>query len=132
LWTVIPLCIFLFVLFGVSVFSLAEGMMRSSGAYQLALDKASQSSCVIASIGTPLKPGWFISGSINLNNSNGEANLSIPVRGPGGKGEINVEATKTNGLWRVKSLDFEGDNGRMQLIPEPPGGACVIVNPSDR
>jgi len=86
----------------------------------------------MAAIGAPLKPGWFISGSIDLHNSDGEANLSIPVRGPGGKGEINVEAVKTNGLWRVKSLDFEGDNGRMQIIPESPGAACAIVNPAYR
>jgi hypothetical protein len=132
LWTAIPVCLGIAGLFVGSVFYFIESMMRSSGAYQMALDKASRSPCVVNAIGTPLKTGVFISGNIDLHNSDGGANLSIPVTGPRGKGDIEVEAEKANGIWRITALDFEGKDGRMQLIPEPMGATCAIVNPAYR
>ena len=104
--------------------------MRSSGAYELALDKASQSPCVTNALGTPLKPGWFISGSVNVHNSDGDADLSIPITGPAGKATIHAVASKAAGIWQINSLDMEDKDGRIQLIPAPASGGCTILNPS--
>ena len=121
-----------FGLFLLSLMFAVEAMMHSSEAFQMALDIAQRSPCVVNAIGTPLKPGWFVSGSTNSQGSTGSAELSVPVRGPKGKGDLNLQAKKVDGAWHIISLEFEGSNGRLKLIPGPAGAACDTVNPTYR
>ena len=121
-----------FGVFLVSLFFGVTSMMRSSDAYRMTLEAGGASPCVINSIGTPLKPGWWITGGIETHDNDGSANLVIPIRGPKGNGELSFESKKADGVWHIQSLDFESGNGRMQLIPEPAGAACAIVNPTYR
>jgi hypothetical protein len=115
-------------LFVCAVLFIVQAMVHSSAAYRMALHTAEASTCVVNDIGMPLKPGWFASGKTTVEDSRGSAELSIPVSGPKGEGKLRTEAKRQDGVWKITSLEFENDNGRMQLIPEPGGSVCQLVN----
>ena len=51
-----------------------------------------------------IRPGIMPTGSINVENQRGEADLDIPISGPGGSGSIHVRATKEAGGWTIDVL----------------------------
>ncbi|MET0280976.1 MAG: cytochrome c oxidase assembly factor Coa1 family protein, partial [Steroidobacteraceae bacterium] len=61
------------------VISLVFGMIKSSDAYILALQRVHASPAATAALGTPIREGWFTMGNIEVNGPTGEANLQIPV-----------------------------------------------------
>jgi len=113
--------IVLFLAFVAAVFGIVETSFRSSGPYTHALALAQASSQVSDKIGRPLMPGWFVEGSININGDSGDADISIPISGPRGKGEIYVVANKIAGVWQYKTLQVEvnGQPDRIDLLQAP-------------
>lgn len=84
------------------------GSMRSSWAYQEGIELASTHPDVAAVLGEPITSGWFITGSINFSGTSGNADLSIPLRGPNGRGTLYVVASRSEGEWSM-------DRARVQL-----------------
>lgn len=124
-WFVPSGCLTVIVLvlaFIAGVFGIVEASIRSSGPYTHALAQAQASSQVSERLGQPLKPGWLVSGSINVNGDSGDADISIPISGPKGKGEIYVVANKIAGVWQYKTLQVEidGQPDRIDLLQAPP------------
>ncbi len=66
---------------------------------------------MIQKLGEPLKRGWLVTGSIKLNNADGNADLSIPVSGPKGSGRVHIKASKAAGRWTVEQLTVTPDDG---------------------
>ncbi len=97
--------ILLFCAFIAVVFTAASGMMKSSDAYKAGLARAQASAAVTEALGSPIAPGWFTSGSVNLTGGSGEAHLEIPISGPKGKGTVYVEGTKSAGEWTYSKLE---------------------------
>jgi len=95
----------------------AAGMMKSSDAYKLALEKARSNVQVQQRLGTPIEPGFFVSGSVNVAGSSGKADLTIPIKGPKGEGTIYVDATKFANEWKFNRLEvgFGDDPHRIDL-----------------
>ncbi len=120
--TVIGVPILLFALFIVGIFSLVSGMMKSSKPYQHAVSMASHDSRVIARLGEPITSGWYASGNINVSTDAGNADLSIPLKGPQGRGTVYVVAKKAAGIWSYERLEveIEGAPDRINLLPPPP------------
>lgn len=87
------------------------GALGNSEAANIALIEAGRHPAVIQKLGEPLKRGWFVTGSIKLNNSDGSADLSIPVSGPKGAGRITIKASKAAGRWTVEQLTVTPDDG---------------------
>ena len=58
-------------------------------------------------LGDPIEAGWLMSGSINTSGNSGDANFTIPVSGPKGKGTVYVEAYKDGGNWQYTQLYLE-------------------------
>jgi hypothetical protein len=112
------------ILFIVPLFVAVETMMESSGAYKLAMRTAQASPCVVQSLGSPIKSGWAMSGSIEESGDDGSANLSIPISGPRGKGDIEVEAKKIAGIWTINSLIFSHGPTRSSIIPQEQNQDC--------
>jgi hypothetical protein len=102
----------------------AEGMFRSSESYKMALKEAQDSPCVATRLGTPLTPGWTLSGNMKEGSDDGSANLSIPIHGPRGKGSLELEAEKDSGIWRITSLVLVSETGRIQIVPPVPNSSC--------
>jgi hypothetical protein len=94
-------------LLGCAIFFVVTKAMKASEAYQTAFDTAKDDPRVVAALGKPITPGYFTSGSINVNGSSGDAELSIPISGPKGKGTIYLEATKSAGEWTYSKLEVE-------------------------
>src|ERR1700686_2010195 len=95
------------VLLVVGVITLVEGTMRSSDAATESLLRAKSSPLVVQRLGSPIKEGWFVGGSINVTTDSGDADLSVPISGPAGQGRVYVTAHKSAGVWGYSLMQAE-------------------------
>ena len=101
------LCLLFFGLFIAAILLLATTAMRSNDVHRTAMAQVSAHPDAVALLGVPVEPGWFSSGSIEVNPRSGKADLSIPVSGPRGRGDISVMAHKSGGTWCFRQLQLE-------------------------
>lgn len=94
----------LFVAFVFCIVLVVFGAIKSTDAYATAFNRAKSDPRVIAALGTPIKDGWYVSGSTNVTMGSGQADLSIPISGPRGKATIYAKATKSAGKWTYSQL----------------------------
>ncbi len=92
------ICVIVFAVFG---------MLKSSDAYKAAVARAKADSRVTSALGTPISEGWFVSGNTNVNGGSGQADLSIPIKGPKGSATIYAVATKSGGQWIYTRLTVQ-------------------------
>ena len=97
----------LFVAFAASVVLSVFSAVKSTDVYKDALARAKAHPAVIDALGSPITEGFLVSGNTNVNGASGEANLSIPISGPKGKGTIYAPATKSLGRWNYSGLVME-------------------------
>jgi hypothetical protein len=97
---------------------LAFGSVKSSYVYQQAIAKTRSNADVIRELGEPIEPGWLISGRINVSDSSGSADMSIPVSGPKKSGRVYVLAKKRMDKWDFYGLEveIEGKGERINLL----------------
>jgi hypothetical protein len=114
-------------LFVFGIFSLIIGAMRGSDVAKEAVARAQSNALVAQRLGAPISEGWFVSGSINVSTGSGDADLTVPISGPKGKGTVYVKAQKTAGRWdySVMQAAMEGSSERIDLLAsavaaEPP------------
>jgi cytochrome oxidase complex assembly protein 1 len=93
---------FVFVIIGI-VF----GAMKSSDAYKTALAKAKTDTRVVNALGSPITDGYFVSGKTNVSGTSGNADMTVPISGPKGKGTIYFVASKFAGQWTFSKLMVE-------------------------
>jgi hypothetical protein len=107
-------CIFAFV-----IVTLVPGSFRNTDVYRQAMAKATSNPEVVAQLGTPIKVSTFLSGSVTSADGSGEANMTIPISGPKGKGNIYLEARKFGGEWTFQRLvvAIDGRQERINLLP---------------
>jgi len=122
-WFVPAGCLTIILLFAAFVGAVAFiifGSMRQSDAYKQALAKAQSDPVVAQRLGTPIKPGMWVSGNININGPSGEAKIAIPISGPKGSGTVYVEATKSAGKWNYSLMQvaIEGEDTRIDLLQD--------------
>ena len=89
--------------------------MKSSDAYSGAVARANSDANVIAVLGSPLKEGIFFRGNISEQNSSGNANLTIPIKGPKGSGELYVLAHRSLGQWYFDQLMVQVDATKQRI-----------------
>jgi hypothetical protein len=137
-WFVPACCLLIFLLIGGGVaglLAIVEGSIKHSVAYTQALAQAQASPQVIAQIGQPVTPGMFVSGNINVNGDSGDADISIPVSGPKGKGKVYAVAKKSAGQWQFDTLQFgaDGQADRIDLLQAQaaaPTAAAAAADPA--
>lgn len=114
--------VLLLALFVAGLMTFVFGLLKSSEPYQHAIAVASSNPDVVRELGTPIAPGWFLSGNINVSGSSGNADLSIPLKGSRHRGTLYVVAKKTDGAWTYKKLKMlvEGQESPIELLPTPP------------
>lgn len=93
--------------------------MKSSDPYQHAVEVTKHDPGAVAALGSPVIPGWYLLGNINVSGSSGSADLAIPVAGSLRKGTIYVVAKKSAGRWTYSILELKvnGQQGRLNLLP---------------
>lgn len=104
------------------IFSVVLGSLKSSDVYKESIAKAQANPQVTAALGTPVTPGFWVSGNINVSDSSGNAELSIPISGPQGSGTIYVSATKSAGQWNYATMicAINSTGNRINLLPVSP------------
>lgn len=97
------------------------GIIKNSDVYQDTLATAQSNPAVIEALGEPVEPGFSMSGSININNGVGDADISFPVSGPKASGKIHAVAEKPAGskAWNYTTRELRLD-GRDEVIPLGP------------
>ena len=128
LWLVPLGCLGGIVVLGASIAGIgfiAVSFLRSNGATRGAFERLQAHPQAIDALGEPIKMGWLMSGSINIDGPSGDAELSIPVSGPRGSGTLYVEAEKQAGAWDYQLLELaiDGSSQRIDLLP------AFTVNP---
>lgn len=111
----LPILLLVFVGFAVLLLSVIFGFMKSSDAYKEAVARAKAEPALIEALGSPIKEGFFVTGSINISGPRGNADLAIPISGPNGKATIYVEATKSLGQWTFQHLIIEIEKTRERI-----------------
>jgi hypothetical protein len=114
----ILLSLLMFASFVGGILLVVESSLQHSDAYVQALARARADPQVVEKIGQPIKAGWMASGSINVAGPSGDADISIPISGPKGKGTLYVVAKKSAGQWRFETLQVEvtGAAERIDLL----------------
>jgi hypothetical protein len=110
-----------FVVFVGSVVLIVFSAVKSTDVYKDALARAKAHPAVVEVLGSPVTEGFLVSGNTNVNDASGEANLSIPIAGPKGKGTIYVAARKSLGQWNYSGLVVEiaKTHQRIDLLQSP-------------
>ena len=95
--------------------------VKSTDVYKDAFARAKVHPTVVEALGLPVTEGFLVSGNTNVNGASGEANLSIPIAGPKGKGTIYVAAKKSVGQWTYSGLVVEiaKTHQRINLLQSP-------------
>jgi hypothetical protein len=95
------------------------GSFRNSDPYREAVRRAQSDPRVVEALGQPIEIGLFVSGSINTENDQGTANLSIPISGPKGKAKIYVVAEKKRRRWTYSEMYVTPEKGEeINLLEE--------------
>lgn len=94
---------------GIAVFVFR--LIKSTDVYREAVRRAQSNPQVIAVLGSPVEPKWWVLGSINVTTEGGKADLSIPIEGPEGDARIHAEATRERRQWRFTSLVVKPERG---------------------
>ena len=85
---------------------------------------AQSSPCVLNTLGAPLEARGFMTGGMEESSVEGSAQLSIPIKGPRGKGRLELQAKKLNGTWEIESLVFAHATTQFNLVPSESNQGC--------
>ncbi|HKB80063.1 MAG TPA: cytochrome c oxidase assembly factor Coa1 family protein [Thermoanaerobaculia bacterium] len=78
--------------------------IRRSDVYSGARDAARRDPRVIAALGEPIHTGWWVTGSVNINNEKGNADFHFPLIGSKERGRVHAIAELDEGKWRYTVL----------------------------
>ncbi len=98
---------FMIVAFVAIIFFVVFAAMKQSDVYKTALARAKSDPKVVEALGSPIDDGFFCSGNTHVNGASGNADLSIPISGPKGKGTVYVVAEKSAGQWTYSKMVVE-------------------------
>src|SRR5580658_396624 len=116
-------------LFVIGIVTLFLGAIRGSDVAKEAFARAQSNAQVAQRLGAPLSEGWLIGGSINVSMGSGDADLTVPISGPKGKGTVYVTGQKAAGTWTYSLMQaaIDGSGERIDLLahaaPDQPASA---------
>ena len=81
---------------------------------------ARSSARVRQQLGEPMRVSRIVKGRILTNQGDGNADLTVQIRGPLGRGKLNEWAQEENGKWHICGLQFESsdDSASITLVDE--------------
>jgi hypothetical protein len=137
----VPTLFIVFLVFPLALLASVFAAMKNSDAAKESVLRAQKNALVVQKLGTPIKEGWLVSGSINTSTTSGDADLAVPISGPKGQGKVYVTAHKGAGAWdyQVMVAAIEGSDQRINLLsdvepgaefpPTPPGPPPQVTPP---
>lgn len=99
------LTLILLLVFGVgaAIFGVSKALTGSQP-YKDAIHEASHNEEIIELLGEPIESDGIMNGSISVENDNGKANISVPIKGPKGKAKVFVVGEKIDGQWYYREM----------------------------
>lgn len=99
------LTLILLLIFGVgaAIFGVSKALTGSQP-YKDAIYKASHNQEIIELLGEPIESDGIMNGSISVENDNGRADISVPIKGPKGKAKVFVIGEKIDGQWYYSEM----------------------------
>jgi hypothetical protein len=95
-------------------------VLQTTVPYKDAVKAAQSSPEVRQAIGDDVEPTWPITGSIRMNNSDGQAEFVIPLKGSSGSGKIKVKGACKDSVWSYETMTFTDSQGNEIDLKEPP------------
>jgi Cytochrome oxidase complex assembly protein 1 len=92
------------------IVTLVFGLIKSSDPYTDSLASLSADPRVTAVLGTPIEPGFLVTGNINLSGSSGQADISYRVSGPLDSAAVYVISEKSAGQWSYTTFVVQPDS----------------------
>jgi len=101
--------------------------IKSSEPYQTALQRVQASEEVKEAIGEPIQPDFVVQGKVDVQNDNGSADVTFPVRGPKGSAQVHVSGVRVGGAWSYDDISVTlGDGTVIDLSEEAKGQVTTI------
>ena len=85
--------------------------IKKSDVYSDALNRVRADQRVVAALGEPITPGFWVSGKMNLDNGKGNADFTFPVSGPKGSARVHAVASTEGQKWEYTELVVTPSNG---------------------
>jgi len=101
------------------IIAVVIGGIRNSDVYSGARNAAERDSRVIAALGAPMQPGWWVMGNVKLENRTGSADLEFPLIGSRQRGTVHAVAELENERWRYTTLTVTPKSGPVIDILQP-------------
>ena len=105
--------------FGLGTYVAVSKVIQNSGAYTGAITEVNANPEVAATLGTPVTPGFGMSGSVKENNSSGSADFTVPITGSKGEGSMHVVAQRRNGQWSYNVIDVTAGGKTIDVLKNP-------------
>jgi hypothetical protein len=91
-------------------------LVGNSEVCQIAVQTVQTNPIAIEQLGTPIKKGLFVSGSIETTGPSGHADVSIPISGPKAQGTLFAVGKKSAGEWKFSILRLVIGSNRYDLL----------------
>jgi hypothetical protein len=109
---------------GIGITFFVMSIIKSSDVYTESLARAKANPDVKALLGEPIEAGFFVTGNISTNTTNGvttgDANFGIPLTGPKGGASLVVIAHKRGGPWEYEVMKVQPALGGLEInLMEP-------------
>ncbi len=95
----------------IALFVFVFSVIKRSDVYREAYNRATSDPRVIERLGTPIEKGWWVMGSVRLDNNEGTANIDFPISGPKAKARVHAAASYDGSRWTYSSLMVRPDVG---------------------
>lgn len=89
--------------------------LSNSEAAQTALERAAANQSLTEKIGSPIRRGWLVTGSIKVDGGSGNVDIAVPVSGPKGSATIYVRGTRSAGRWTFDLIEAAPDDGSQRI-----------------
>jgi hypothetical protein len=95
----------------IALFVFVFSVIKRSDVYREAYTRATSDPRVVEALGTPIEKGWWVVGSVHLDNNAGTADIDFPISGPKGKARVHAVASYDGSTWTYSSLVVRLDAG---------------------
>jgi Cytochrome oxidase complex assembly protein 1 len=95
------------------------GVIKKSDVYREALDKVRADQRVVAALGEPINPGFWVSGNLDVKNQKGTADFTFPITGPKGSAKVHAVAATDGNDWEYSELVVTPDTGPAIDVLQP-------------
>lgn len=99
------------------IFFGATKLLKENDPYRDSIAAVQSNAAALEALGSPIEPGFFLSGNISSSNGEGSVDFTIPVSGTKGKGAVKVVGSKAagSGTWNYGVWELRVDGG--ETIP---------------